>query len=170
MPLLDGLDAMRDLKEGGSTAKFIVMTMYPDAQFGAEAIRAGATGYVLKNSSAEELLSAVAAAMQGNLYITPLLAADIFKAMANPSATPLDQLSLRQREVLKLVLSGQSVKEVADSMGLSTRTVETHKYQMMQKLGVRTTVELIEYAFRNGWVKRFEQSTKPLASVGADVR
>ena len=157
MPLLDGLEAIRELKEQGSTARFIVMTMYPDAQLGAEAIRAGALGYILKNSSGDELLTAVSRAMRGRLYITPLLADDIARARAHPAASPLDQLTLRQREVLKLILAGQSVKEVADALGLSPRTVETHKYQMMQNVGVRTTVELVEYAFRNGLAERFEQ-------------
>jgi DNA-binding NarL/FixJ family response regulator len=150
MPSLGGLDAMRELKAAGSTPGFIVLTAYPDAQLGAEAIREGALGYVLKQSAAEELLTAVDEALRGRVYITPLLAGEIVRAVADRQSSPGDQLTRRQRQILRLILDGQSVKEAAHSLGLSARTIETHKYEMMRKFGVRTTVELVEYAFKKG--------------------
>jgi DNA-binding NarL/FixJ family response regulator len=150
MPSLGGLDAMRELRVEPTPPKFIALTAYPDAQMAAEAVRAGAIGYVLKQSSADELLTAVEHALRGRVYLTPLLAGEIVRAVAEPKTSPADQLTLRQREILRLILDGRTVKEAADVLGLSTRTIETHKYQMMHKLGVRTTVELVEYAFKNG--------------------
>jgi DNA-binding NarL/FixJ family response regulator len=166
MPPLGGLDAMRELKAAGTACKFIVLTAYPDAQLGAEAVRAGALGYVLKHSAAEELLTAVDEALRGHVYLTPLLAGKILSAVAEPQGSPGDKLTRRQREILRLILAGQSVKEAADLLGLSTRTIETHKYQMMHKLGVRTTVELVEYAFMNGLA---DATPRPYATTEAAI-
>ena len=151
MPELSGLEAMRRLKTQGIETRFIFITMYADSHVAAEALRCGAAGYVLKTSAAEELRRAVSDAMMGRVYITALIAGDVMAAMAAPESSPVDRLTLRQREVLRLVAKGQSMKEIAATLELSPRTVETHKYEMMHTLGVETTAELIQFAFRSGF-------------------
>ena len=152
MPELSGLEAMRRLKTEGIETRFIFITMYADSHVAAEALRCGAAGYVLKTSAGEELRRAVADAMMGRVYITALIAGDVMAAMAAPAETsPVDRLTLRQREVLRLVAKGQSMKEIAAALELSPRTIETHKYEMMHTLGVETTAELIQFAFRSGF-------------------
>jgi DNA-binding NarL/FixJ family response regulator len=125
--------------------------MYADRQLAGEALRCGAAGYVLKNSAGEELKRAVAEVLRGRVYITPLIARDALAAMAAPSQSPVERLTLRQREVLRLVAKGQSMKQIGAALDLSPRTVETHKYEMMHTLGFETTAELIQFAFRSGF-------------------
>ena len=150
MPDLSGLEAMRKLRGAGSGAKFILLTMHEDPRLAGEALRAGASGYLLKSSAGEDLLKAVSEVMRGGVYLTPAIAREALDAVASPGASPLDKLTARQREVLRLVAAGRSMKEIAATLGVSPRTVETHKYEMMQSLGVQTTAELIQFAFRHG--------------------
>jgi DNA-binding NarL/FixJ family response regulator len=150
MPNLSGLEAMRRLKSDGVEAKFIFLTMYGDRQLAGEALRSGASAYLLKTSAGEELIRAVNEVLKGRVYITPLIARDALAAMSAPEQSPLEKLTLRQREVLRLIARGQSMKEIAAALDLSPRTVETHKYDMMHALGFETTAELMQFAWRNG--------------------
>ncbi len=152
MPELSGLEAMRKLRAGGSPAKFIFLTMHEDPQLAGEALRAGASAFVVKTSAGEDLLKAVSEVMRGGVYLTPGIAREALDAVAAPGSSPLDKLTLRQREVLRLVAAGRSMKEIAAALGLSPRTVETHKYEMMRALGVETTAELIQFAIKSGLV------------------
>jgi DNA-binding NarL/FixJ family response regulator len=151
MPVMNGLEAVRKLKEQGVTAKVIFLTMHADDRLLAEAFRCGGAGYVLKQSAGEELTLAIKQVLAGHKYVTPLLA----KEWAQEVSKGIDgqkKLSLtpRQREVLKLVIEGCTMKEVANRMGISTRTAESHKYEMMEGLGVDSTAELIQYAVKLG--------------------
>ncbi len=153
MPDLSGLEAMRRLRSAGSTAKFIFLTMHEDPQLAGEALRAGASGYLVKTSAGEDLLKAVSEVMRGGVYLTHAIAREALDAVATPGSSPLDKLTLRQREVLRLVAAGRSMKEIAAALGLSPRTVETHKYEMMRSLKVETTAQLIQFAIRSGLVQ-----------------
>ncbi|HEY7117990.1 MAG TPA: response regulator transcription factor [Tepidisphaeraceae bacterium] len=152
MPGMDGLDALRRLRSEGIETRFIFLTMHADAALAGQAFKAGASGYLLKSSAGEELTQALADVLKGRLYLTPLIARSVLDAMSTPSHSLVDRLTLRQREVLALVVQGRSMKEIAAAMSVSPRTVETHKYEMMHALGVQTTAELIHLAFQNGLV------------------
>jgi DNA-binding NarL/FixJ family response regulator len=144
MPGVSGLDALRRLKAESSRIKIIFLTMHADAKLAAEALRAGASGYLLKQSAGEELIDAINEVLQDRLYLTPRIAKEVLAEMAMKPAA--DHLTPRQRDVLRLVAQGRTTKQTAAALGISPRTVETHKYEMMQSLGVKTTAELIRYA------------------------
>jgi DNA-binding NarL/FixJ family response regulator len=155
MPSLNGLDAARRLKKEGITAKVIILTMHSDAHLAAEAFRAGACGYLLKQSAGEELITAINEVLKGRAYITPLIAKDVLMLLTETQNQPAShevKLTPRQREVLQLVAEGRTMKEIASILKVSTRTVESHKYETMQLLDIQTTAELIQYAIKIGLV------------------
>ena len=155
MPLLSGLDALRRLKARDINTKFIFLTMHDEIALACEAMRAGASGYLLKHSAGEELVTAIQEVLQGRTYLTPRIAMEVIAALSSPQdAHPaIARLTARQRQVLELVVIGRTMKEVAAQLVLSPRTIETHKYDIMQTLGVKTTAELIHYAIRNQLVE-----------------
>lgn len=148
MPVLNGFDAVRRIREQGVEARIIFLTMHDDAMLLAEAFRCGGSGYVLKQAAGEELISAIREVAQGRNYVSPLV--------TNRPAEPLSDGTLkttitpRQREVLELIGRGLTMKEVAAELNISTRTAESHKYEMMQALGVESTAELIRFSLRLG--------------------
>jgi DNA-binding NarL/FixJ family response regulator len=150
MPLLNGLDACRQLKSNGIEAKVVILTMHADPHMAAEAFRAGASAFVLKQSAGEELVQAIQEIVQGRAYLTPLIAKDMISVLmeAKGEGGSEAKLTPRQREVLQLIAEGRTMKEVAGILKISARTAETHKYEMMEVLGVRTTAELIQCAIR----------------------
>jgi DNA-binding NarL/FixJ family response regulator len=152
MPLLNGLDAIRELRQVVPAARMVVVTMHADPRMAAEALRAGASGYVLKHSAGHELIQAVREVTRGRVYITPLIAHEVISVLAGtPAASPdVPHLTSRQRQVLQLVAEGHSMKRVAAMLNVSRRTAETHKYQLMAQLGVHSTAGLVQYAFRLG--------------------
>jgi DNA-binding NarL/FixJ family response regulator len=155
MPLLNGLDAARQLKREGATAKIIFLTMHTEAQLAAEAFRAGASGYLLKSSAGEELIAAIHEVIKGRSYVTPLITRDVLSFLMDAGGQPEQpavKLTPRQREVLQLVAEGRTMKEVASILKISARTVESHKYEMMEALGVQTNAELVQYAIKIGLV------------------
>jgi DNA-binding NarL/FixJ family response regulator len=154
MPVLSGLEALRRLKAERIDAKVIFLTMHADAQLATEALRAGASGYVLKYSAGEELIRAIQEVVEGRVYLTPLLTKDVITTLTEPTTQPTVPLTPRQREVLRLIAEGQRMKEIAATLQLSTRTVETHKYEMMRALGVDNTAALVRYAIQLGLVAR----------------
>jgi DNA-binding NarL/FixJ family response regulator len=155
MPLLNGLDAARQLKRDGVTAKIVFLTMHAEAQLAAEAFRAGASGYLLKSSAGEELIAAIHEVIKGHAYVTPLITKDVLSFLMDAARQP-DQpavkLTPRQREVLQLIAEGRTMKEVASILNISSRTVESHKYEMMEALGVQTNAELLQYAIKIGLI------------------
>ena len=155
MPLLNGIEAAREISKRGIGSKIIFLTMHSDAGFAVEALEAGASGYLLKQSAAEELLAALREVLKGRTYVTPLIAREVFdtalrgeRAAGRPSA----KLTARERQVLQLLAEGKSAKEVAGVLKVSTRTAEFHKYNVMDKLGLRSTAELTQYAMKHGLV------------------
>jgi DNA-binding NarL/FixJ family response regulator len=146
MPGLSGLEVLPRLKAAGLDSKIIVLTMHNDAEVATRAMRAGASGFLLKQSAGEELMTAIRQALLGHVYLTPALTKEVMGRMAAPAGPPETQLTLRQLDVLRLIVEGRRMKEIAASLQLSTRTVESHKYEMMQALGVHSTAELVRYA------------------------
>lgn len=155
MPLLNGIEAARQIRKAHPQTKVIFLTMHPDATYATEAFRAGASGYVLKNSAASELVTAIQEALKGRTYLTPLVAKDAIatwvQAPGLPEA-PSASLTSRQREILQLVAEGRSAKDIASILNISPRTVEFHKYRIMEVLGLRSTAELTQYAIKHGIV------------------
>ena len=155
MPRLNGIDAAKKLKKLLPDVKLIFVTMHADAAYINEAFRAGASGYLLKQSAATELMQAVHSVMSENFYVTPLIAKDVVTSFLNPaqlSSGTLGDLTTRQREILQLVAEGFSAKEIADQLQVSHRTVEFHKAKIMEQLGLHTTVDLIKYAMAHGLI------------------
>ncbi|MFY9723924.1 MAG: response regulator transcription factor [Bryobacteraceae bacterium] len=150
MPLLNGLDAVRQILVRRPNAKVVVLTMHRDTQLAAEAFRAGVSGYLLKISPGEELIGAIGQVAQGRSYVTTLLAKDLITLLVEtrgpaPGDSPLTP---RQREVLQLIAEGRTMKEAASILNISPRTAESHKYEIMQVRGAKSTAELIQYACR----------------------
>jgi DNA-binding NarL/FixJ family response regulator len=154
MPVLSGLEALRRLKAARSDAKVIFLTMHADAQLATEAFRGGASGYVLKQSAGEELIAAIQEVLQGRTYLTPLMTKDVIANFTESTPRPAVKLTPRQREVLRLIAEGKRMKEIGAILELSTRTVESHKYEMLRNLGMESTAELVRYAIQIGLVER----------------
>ena len=150
MPLLNGLEAVRQLRERRPETRIIVLTMHRDTHLAASAFRAGVSGYLLKISPSEELVKAIREVAQGRSYVTTLLAKDLINLLMDPATTRENEapLTARQREVLQLIAEGRTMKEVAGLLNISPRTAESHKYDIMQALSVRTTAELVQCAVR----------------------
>ncbi|MGZ8384539.1 MAG: response regulator [Nitrospira sp.] len=155
MPRLNGIEAAKKLKKLLPEMKLIFVTMHAETVYVHEAFRAGASGYLLKQSAAAELAQAVQSVLHGNFYVTPLIARDVVTSFLNPeqsrSAT-MDDLTTRQREILQLVAEGFSAKEIADQLKISHRTVEFHKAKIMEQLHLHTTIDLVKYAMAQGLV------------------
>jgi DNA-binding NarL/FixJ family response regulator len=150
MPLLNGVDATRQLKRELPDVRVVVLTMNEDAELAAEAFRAGAAAYVLKRSAGPELLTAIREVMSGRFYMTPLVTEAVVETMLqSPQSAPARQLTPRQREIVQLVAEGHSLKEVGAILSISPRTVAFHKARAMEQLHIRTTAELIQYALQN---------------------
>jgi DNA-binding NarL/FixJ family response regulator len=156
MPHLNGIDALVQLRQSGDRVPVVFLTMHRDVSFARRALDAGASGFVLKHSAPAELLSALRAALEGKTYLTPLLAAEVLEAVKQGPAQagdPIASITARQREVLQLLAEGHPAKEIAAKLSISSRTVEFHKYQMMETLGLRTNAELIHFAIKHGLVE-----------------
>lgn len=151
MPLLNGLDAGRELKKLTPKVKIIYLTMNPDAVVANEALRLGASGYLLKNSEGEELLEAVKSALRGSKYVTPQIRHAIEEMFIRDprSLNQHKELGERQKEVLQMLAEGRSMKEIAYILGISHRTVRYHKYRIMEDLRLKNHSELIQYAIKH---------------------
>ena len=154
LPLLNGLDAGQQLRERHPGIKIVYLTQNRDPNLAVEAFRRKASGYLLKNSAASELSLAIREAVRGRSYVSPLIAKAMMECMLNrgPGAEGLPGLTPRQREVLQLLAEGKSMKEVAAILNITTRTVEFHKYRVMELLSLKTNAELVQYAVRQGIV------------------
>jgi DNA-binding NarL/FixJ family response regulator len=157
MPGMTGVQAVRKLKERGIDSKVVVLTMHEDVEYALEALELGIDGYVLKRAASSELISAIKGALQGERWISPALAVDIISASKGlvqgkppTESAPLERISSRQRHILEGLVNGKIAKEIAGELDLSRKTVEYHKYKMMEQLGVKSTAELIRFAVRNG--------------------
>ena len=156
MPRLNGIDALVRLRQDGNSVPVVFLTMHRDVNFARRALEAGAAGFVLKHSAPAELVSALRAALDGKTYLTPQLAGEVLASMKQSPqefADPVASLTPRQREVLQLLAEGLATKEIATRLGISVRTAEFHKYQMMETLGVRSNAELVHFAIKHGLVE-----------------
>jgi DNA-binding NarL/FixJ family response regulator len=149
MPLLNGLEAGRQIKQRSRHVKLVFLTMNEDADLAAEAFRLGASAYLLKRSAAPELAAAIREVVQGRSYVTPLVTEGLVDSLQNIHTSQTHELTARQREVLQLLAEGRSMKEVASVLNLTPRTVAFHKYRMMEQLKVKSTAELIQYAVKH---------------------
>jgi DNA-binding NarL/FixJ family response regulator len=158
MPLMEGLEAVKRLRELIPTSKVIILTMNEDAEVATEALRRGVSGYVLKRSAVSELRAAVREVLAGRRFFTPLVIPHVTpaktraKTRAHQPRKHAGQITPRQREVLRLLAGGRSIKEASAILNLSTRTVKFHKYRLMEQLQVRSTAELIKFAVLEGLV------------------
>ena len=153
MPLLNGIEAARQIKQVDKEIKIVFLTMHLDATYAASALEAGASGFVLKHSAPSELIVAIREAMRGRTYVAPTVAGDLSRSPQSGAlrqASLFGSLSPRQREVLQLLAEGKSAKEIGAILNVSTRTVEFHKYRMMEQLSIKTSAELVQYAVRHG--------------------
>jgi DNA-binding NarL/FixJ family response regulator len=149
MPELGGIEVLPLLKADRIESKVIILTMHNDGERATQALRAGASGFLLKESAGDELITAIHEALKGRVYLTPAVTRAVMLRMSSGDE-PAPVLTPRQRDVLRLIAQGLRMKEIAANLELSPRTVETHKYEMMAVLGVHSTAELIRYAIENG--------------------
>ena len=152
MPQLNGLDATKQIKRLLPRVKVIVLTMDQDSELVAEAFRAGASGYLLKHSAAKELLQAIQEVLKGASYLSPRITSGAVSALlrgGNPESDKARELTPRQREVIQLLAEGRSMKEIADVLTISLRTVAAHKYRVMEMLAITTNAELYRYAVKH---------------------
>jgi len=152
MPLLNGIEAVQYLKKSQENVKIVFLTMHPDVAYAVSAFESGASGYVLKHSAPEELVTAIQESLKGRTYVTPLIAGELmqsYKEGSHRDRDLLSQLTSRQRQVLQLLAEGHSAKEIATILDISVRTVEFHKYRMMEDLGIKNGADLIRYAIKH---------------------
>jgi DNA-binding NarL/FixJ family response regulator len=154
MPILNGIEAAKQLSREVPRAKVIVMSMHSDNHFVLGALHAGVAGYLLKDAAFEELLAAVRAVLKGQIYLSPAIAGVVVKASARHSSSKREfvrrKTSSREREVLQLLVEGKSTKEIASALYVSVKTIETHRKQIMDKLKLHSIAELTKYAIREG--------------------
>ena len=151
MPLLNGLDAVRELKKSNPDARIVFLTMNMDSDIASEALRIGASGYLLKTSREEELLQAIRNAMKGTPYVSSQIRDALEESFIRDprSRNRSRHLTNRQLQVLQMLAEGRSMKEIASILNISFRTVRFHKYQMMQELQIKSIAELVQYAIKH---------------------
>ena len=153
MPGINGIDAARKIIDAGINAKIILLTMHQDVTYATTALDEGVDGYILKLAEPSELLGAIREVLKGHLYVSPSMASEVFSYRSRGGASQKGQIKLtpRQQEILRQLAAGRIAKEIAANLDLSRKTVEYHKYRMMQELDIRTGAELIQYAIRHGF-------------------
>jgi DNA-binding NarL/FixJ family response regulator len=152
MPVLNGIEAARQIRQSSPDVKIVFFTMHSDVVYASEAFQAGASAYVLKSSPGTEIVTAIWEALAGRTYVSAALDRRSLESQIqrNRGSRPgVDHLPLRQREVIQMVAEGQSTKQIADTLGISPRTVEFHRYQAMKSLGVHTIAELVQFAIKH---------------------
>jgi DNA-binding NarL/FixJ family response regulator len=152
MPQLNGLDATRQIKRLCPRSRVIIVTMNEDSNLVAEAFGAGASGYLLKHSASKELLHAIQEVLKGGSYLSPRITSGAVAAMLRSGTVRSEETfepTQRQREVIQLLAEGRSMKEIADILGISLRTVAAHKYRVMELLELKTNAELYRYAVKH---------------------
>jgi DNA-binding NarL/FixJ family response regulator len=150
MPKLSGLAVLHQVTAAKLPTKILLLSMYDNDEYVAEAVRAGAGGYLVKDAAVEELALALDALERGDVYLSPAISRKLAQAFSGGRATP--GLTGRQTEILRMIARGQSSKEIARDLGLSVKTVETHRTQIMDRLEIRDLAGLVRYAVRTGLV------------------
>lgn len=152
MPILNGLDAARGVQKVSPKAKTILLTRHDEEQYVAEALRAGIKGYVLKNQAATDLVGAIRQVYRGEIYLSPSISRTVAEAFLSRTGSSPDPLTQRERQVLQLIGEGKSSKEVSNLLGISVKTVESHRTRLMRKLDIHDVASLVRYAIRHGLV------------------
>jgi len=153
MPILNGLDAARQMRNSSPKAKTILLTQHDEEQYVSEALEAGVKGYVLKSQVASDLVQALRQVSRGEVYLSPGVSGAVMEAYRSKSKKPKDPLTARERQVLRLIAEGKSTKDVASVLGISVKTAESHRTRLMQKLDIHETASLVLYAVRRGIVQ-----------------
>lgn len=153
MPMLNGIDAARQISKISPRTKIILLTMLTEDHYVLESLRAGVKGYVLKSKNAEELANAIREVCRGGVYLTAAASSAVVQAYLNDTPLPAPELSDRERQVLQLVAEGKTTKEVAAVLGISVRTAESHRVKIMEKLHIHETAGLVRYAIRQGLIQ-----------------
>ena len=155
MPHLNGIDALVRLKRDDIQIPVVFLTMHTEVAYARRALEGGAAGYVLKHSAPAELITAIRAALDGKTYLSPAVAGGVLRVInqkPEKADDPVASLTSRQREILQLLTEGRSAKEIGDTLAISARTVEFHKYQVMEKLNLHTNAELVHFSLKHGLV------------------
>jgi DNA-binding NarL/FixJ family response regulator len=151
MPGMNGLELIRQIKSRFERVAVLVLSMHTEEQYALRAFKAGASGYVAKDSAGEDLVEAVSKVLDGQAYVSPGMAARVLKAQARAGdAAAQKELSEREREVLDRLVQGQRLTEIAADLNLSVKTVSTHKTRILEKLGLQNTAALIRYGLEQG--------------------
>ena len=150
MPHLNGLETARRLREAVPQTKIIVLTMHTDEPYVLEALQAGALGYVVKTQAAVDIVQAIHTVVQGAIYVSPRVTHAVVQAYLRGATVPPDPLTSREREIVQRIAEGQTTKEIAVDLGLSVKTVESHRINLMRKLDIHETATLVRYAIRRG--------------------
>ncbi|MGH8372262.1 MAG: response regulator [Gammaproteobacteria bacterium] len=153
MPLLNGIDAARSMHRHAPDTHVVLLTMYEEEAYVLEALRAGIRGYVLKAQATADLLSAIHEVMRGAIYLSPGISKTVVDAYMGKSELPPDPLTDRERQVLQLVAEGKTTKQIANILGLSVKTADSHRTRIMQKLEIHETANLVRYAIRRGFIR-----------------
>ncbi|HYK88811.1 MAG TPA: response regulator transcription factor [Acidobacteriota bacterium] len=153
MPILNGVDAARELGKLDGKPRAILLTRHDEDQYVIESLRAGVRGYVLKSQAATDLVQAIRQVSRGDIYLSPGISGAVVQAFLAKEDLPLDPLSSRERQVLQLICEGRSTKQVAGLLGISVKTAESHRTRLMQKLNIHETASLVRYAIRRGLVQ-----------------
>lgn len=153
MPMLNGIDAARELRKISPRTKIIFLTRHDEDQYVTEALHAGVRGYVLKSQIAGDLVHAIHQVCRGLVYLCPSVSGTVVEAYLTKRQVSADPLTSRERQVLQLVGEGKSSKEVGSLLGISTKTAESHRSRLMQKLDLHETASLVRYAIRRGLVQ-----------------
>jgi DNA-binding NarL/FixJ family response regulator len=153
MPLLNGIDAAREIIKTNSKIKVILLTMHTEDHLVLESLRAGVTGYVLKTRASNELVQAIRAVSKGEMFLTQSISRTIVQAFLNKNEAQDRFLSDRERQVLQLVAEGKTTKELASILGISAKTAESHRSNIMDKLDIHDVAGLVRYAIRTGIIQ-----------------
>ena len=153
MPILNGLNAAREMSRTCPKTKTILLTQHDEGQYVSEALDAGVKGYVLKNQVASDLLLAIRQVSRGQVYLSPGVSRAVMDAYQSKSEKSKNSLTLREKQVLQLIAEGKSTKDIASLLGISVKTAESHRTRLMQKLDIHETASLVRYAVRQGIVQ-----------------
>jgi two-component system, NarL family, response regulator NreC len=153
MPILNGIDAARELQKSSQRTRTILLTRHDEDQYVTEALRAGVKGYVLKSQAATDLVQAIREVCRGGIYLSPSISRTVVEALLSKTELPEDPLTSRERQVLQLVGEGKSSKEIAALLGISIKTAESHRTRLMRKLDIHELANLVRYAIRRGLVQ-----------------
>jgi len=153
MPLLNGIDAARAIQKANPQTRVVLLTVHTEDSYVLDAFRAGVRGYVVKTQAATDLVHAIHDVADGGTYLSPRISRAVIDAFVTGTELPAEPLTLREREVLVLVAEGKATKEIAELLGVSVKTVETHRAHIMNKLGIHEAANLVRYAIRRGLIE-----------------